>query len=269
MSGLLPCPFCGGEASDGGWTRYSKPLHDANWADGSPITEAFYVNCISCSASNRSTLSGGFQTKERAVTHWNTRAAIGMEAGTGETEGLDPKGDSPDPKGIAMNAGHSTPGDAEVRKALEMAQEIRDLLLERIQGSPARSAAHNARVRTESLIAHLSSIAPTQMEICPDCSGAGGDNNVWVCSRCNGSGGLATPSGRAQGEVVAWLYETEQGDKELLLDGRIETARRLLEAGYTETPLYAAPPAQDQGEGEPKSSFPPVPSGKPPHGVYG
>jgi hypothetical protein len=27
-------------------------------------------------------------------------------------------------------------------------------------------------------------------EICPDCTGAGGDNNVWCCRRCNGSGGI-------------------------------------------------------------------------------
>lgn len=42
-----------------------------------------------------------------------------------------------------------------LREALAIAEEARDLLLERIQGSPARSAAHNARVRIDSLIAHL------------------------------------------------------------------------------------------------------------------
>lgn len=29
-----------------------------------------------------------------------------------------------------------------------------------------------------------------ELEICPDCMGAGGDNNTYVCPRCNGSGGV-------------------------------------------------------------------------------
>lgn len=35
------------------------------------------------------------------------------------------------------------------------------------------------------------------MEICPDCNGAGGDNNVWTCPRCKGSGGVV-PAGEKQ-----------------------------------------------------------------------
>lgn len=38
--------------------------------------------------------------------------------------------------------------------------------------------------------------------------------------------------------VVAWLYESEDGSKELFLDCNHEHARRLLEIGWTETPLY-------------------------------
>jgi hypothetical protein len=44
---------------------------------------------------------------------------------------------------------------ATILEAVDMAEQVRDLLLERIQGSPARSAAHNARVRADSLIALL------------------------------------------------------------------------------------------------------------------
>lgn len=29
-------------------------------------------------------------------------------------------------------------------------------------------------------------------QICPDCNGAGGDNNTFCCRRCNGSGGTIT-----------------------------------------------------------------------------
>lgn len=43
-------------------------------------------------------------------------------------------------------------------------------------------------------------------------------------------------------EAVAWLYENEEGSKELILDCNSEYARRLLEFGYTETPLAALSP---------------------------
>jgi len=71
---LKPCPFCGGEASDAGRIRYSTPLPDTWWADGSPVTEAFYVNCIKCGASRRSGVVDGYQTQAEAVVAWNTRA---------------------------------------------------------------------------------------------------------------------------------------------------------------------------------------------------
>lgn len=49
-------------------------------------------------------------------------------------------------------------------------------------------------------------------------------------------------------EPVAYFYELTGVGKELVLDCNGEYARRLLEAGYTETPLYtrAAPPAMDR-----------------------
>ena len=60
----------------------------------------------------------------------------------------------------------------DLREALAMAQEVRDLLLERIQGSPARSAAHNARVRADSLIQLLSSMTPALSTLTPDTIGS-------------------------------------------------------------------------------------------------
>lgn len=71
---LLPCPFCGGEASDAGHIAYNRALDDTTWADGSPVTEAFYVNCIACGAVARSGFVGGFQTKVEAIERWNHRA---------------------------------------------------------------------------------------------------------------------------------------------------------------------------------------------------
>jgi hypothetical protein len=43
-----------------------------------------------------------------------------------------------------------------------------------------------------------------ELEICPDCNGAGGDNNTFTCSRCDGSGGVTTrPSTPVSDELVA------------------------------------------------------------------
>ena len=67
---LRPCPFCGGEASADAVRRWSSN-HEAHWADGSEILEAFYVNCIHCSANNGGIF--GFQTREQGIEHWNRR----------------------------------------------------------------------------------------------------------------------------------------------------------------------------------------------------
>jgi len=50
-----------------------------------------------------------------------------------------------------------------------------------------------------------------------------------------------------QAEPVAWMYQRDDGSRDLLLDCNGEYARNLLELGATETPLYAHPPAQWQG----------------------
>jgi Lar family restriction alleviation protein len=68
---LLPCPFCGGEPSANGSIRYHRS-HEAWFADGTQILEAFYVNCISCGISNRGLL--GHQTREKAIAAWNRRS---------------------------------------------------------------------------------------------------------------------------------------------------------------------------------------------------
>lgn len=69
---LLPCPFCGGE-SHIGTVRYSSPLEDIWWEDGSKIVEAFYGHCARCAAGHRNSFSGGHQTHEKAIAAWNTR----------------------------------------------------------------------------------------------------------------------------------------------------------------------------------------------------
>lgn len=67
---LLPCPFCGGEASSTGVITYSD-RHDAWWSDGSRVKTAYFVNCIQCGCDNKQML--GHQTPAEAITAWNTR----------------------------------------------------------------------------------------------------------------------------------------------------------------------------------------------------
>lgn len=71
---LKPCPFCGGGASDTGHIKYNRALSDTWWEDGSPVTEAFFVNCMKCGAQSRSGVVGGYQTQAEAIAAWNTRA---------------------------------------------------------------------------------------------------------------------------------------------------------------------------------------------------
>jgi len=44
-----------------------------------------------------------------------------------------------------------------------------------------------------------------------------------------------------QAEPVAWMYQRDDGSRDLLLDCNGEYARNLIELGATETPLYALP----------------------------
>ena len=76
---LLPCPFCGGEASADGVTRYTKGGADAKWDDGSEVREAFFVNCVKCGG-NRRNVVGGQQTKELAIAAWNARQPTQSDA---------------------------------------------------------------------------------------------------------------------------------------------------------------------------------------------
>jgi len=74
----LPCPFCGGEGSADGRIAYS-PRYDAEWADGTKVTTAYFCNCIRCGVRN-----GEHQTKAEALAKWNTRAALSQAGGAGE-----------------------------------------------------------------------------------------------------------------------------------------------------------------------------------------
>lgn len=64
---LLPCPFCGGEASLGTIRYSSATIREQHWGQ-----DTFHkVNCIRCGSDNLGLV--GFATRELATEHWNRR----------------------------------------------------------------------------------------------------------------------------------------------------------------------------------------------------
>ncbi|RWR30484.1 hypothetical protein D2T29_12500 [Sinirhodobacter populi] len=83
---LLPCPFCGGEASPDGCVTYGGNPN-AWWADGTPVETAYFCNCIKCGIRNQG-IVGGYQTREAAIAAWNTRALPATGQDKAEVERL-------------------------------------------------------------------------------------------------------------------------------------------------------------------------------------
>lgn len=77
---LESCPFCGGEASATGVVRYHES-HEAWFADGTRVTTAYFCNCTKCGINNMGLI--GHQTRQAAITAWNTRPALLRDAGDG------------------------------------------------------------------------------------------------------------------------------------------------------------------------------------------
>lgn len=76
---LMPCPFCGCEASAEGHVRFHRGAPNSWWKDGTPVEEAYFCNCLNCGISN-SNIIGGHQSKADAIRAWNTRALPKVKA---------------------------------------------------------------------------------------------------------------------------------------------------------------------------------------------
>lgn len=70
-----------------------------------------------------------------------------------------------------------------------------------VNGDEAARLRDHLNTRTASAPADL----VEALDICPVCTGAGGDNNVWTCGTCNGSGGVSASTDlvNAVGELLA------------------------------------------------------------------
>lgn len=180
---LLPCPFCGGEASPDGMTKYSRP-QDSWWEDGTPVQKAYFVNCLRCFATTQG-LMGGQQTQEKAIAAWNRRTPSAKLA---EVErGIE----------LATDMLRALPGGKMDDSTYEAIEEALD-----IAGAPCTDGGVwlNLVERVRAL-ARPDLSNPTDVEQCvkpcPACEGEGeiadGLDDAAVstcCPRCSGNGWL-------------------------------------------------------------------------------
>jgi hypothetical protein len=122
---LLPCPFCGGEASDAGYVFYRKPCEDIAWEDGSPITEAFFCNCPACGISNMAS-NIGYRTKAQAIAAWNRRDLPALIARVRELEGERDEARYRGLVAIGAYENHLTTAEATVATLTAQVEAMRD-----------------------------------------------------------------------------------------------------------------------------------------------
>lgn len=212
---LKPCPFCGAPGIDVGDHRASKIM---------------CADCEACTGPWWGSKDGdiaGARAKAREV--WNTRSGGQRLEGVALRERIEwatgqihdatewPNEDAPDGGGSLLDwvcHAPSTPvgGLEGVGEGLvKVAQAVIDGM------SPTYTARNGRQVGIEATdgekcwIVHSDDIeelrrvlsaaepAAPAMEICPACTGAGGDNATYVCPVCNGSGGVPNlPSGASE-----------------------------------------------------------------------
>jgi Restriction alleviation protein Lar len=111
MTDLLPCPFCG-----------KPPILDEHPPTPGEDDSFAVIRCASCGISKERNFT------DDAVRWWNTRTTLSPQDG---------------------GADQLCIVEADLAQLQSAVREACDLLAERTQGSPARSAGHNARLRLE------------------------------------------------------------------------------------------------------------------------
>lgn len=104
---LLPCPFCGGEASDCGEVRYDEKFAKR---EGWTQSTFYYCNCVGCGADNKGLV--GHRTKLEAIEAWNRR--------------------TPSPQNIVM--GGDAPRRYDLTTVHRAGQQPRGEMLETVEG---------------------------------------------------------------------------------------------------------------------------------------
>ena len=137
---------------------------------------------------------------------------------------------------------HTTPGDAEVRKDRDAVERLAAECLQVSKGVGQWIGSDKMPTFSRGDIRQIVQLLEKAGHTITFWKGVA-DQHAATIDR------LATPSGRAQGEVVAWMYERSDGRFFLHPsepDFEHEDREFHKRKGWTETPLYAAPPAQDQ-----------------------
>jgi len=115
--------------------------------------------------------------------------------------------------------GYSSPAE-EIDDMANVGRSLMDRIASVVVASGPFKGWHPADCPSEIVTDMANYIAEaSELEICPDCTGAGGDNNTYVCPRCNGTGGVQAEAKRPVAVIL-------KGTGKISGDGWKDTTRK-------------------------------------------